>query len=200
MTEVVFPVRVTGGVTQVAPETADSGRIKDSLNMVPVPEIGLARRGPTEHLTELNDREAALALLPVDLGGEDRYLLSLAHDSVKAFRRNGDELDVFAVTRDADGNITGGTAPDFSYLDFRTPNQYTPDDVAEALATWTKVGSASTPILGLGNDVPLGWPENSTKAYQDKYTILNVSSTADASGRSSSTGICIRRSGRTRPT
>lgn len=189
---------VTGGITQNPPEVADPGRVKDSLNQWPIPQIGSVRRAPSEYRRLVNaDTALETALLPVDLGGEDRYVATLSHDLVQVFRRNGEAIAVWGVTRDADGNITGGVAPDFTYLNLRAPNELLTVagdlDLAEsfevAAGKWVISGFALASLIGAGPASPLGWPANASHAGQDAYATLRVSAGVGNDGRYRHTGI-----------
>jgi hypothetical protein len=182
---------VTGGITQNPPEAADAGRVKDSLNMVPVPKSGLARRSGTDHLVGVNaDNALETALLPVDFGGEDRYIAAVSHDQVKVFRRNGEEVVVKGVTRDAAGAITGGTDPDFSYLNLRAPNELPlPETFEVGSGKWVISFNAVATSIGIGPDSPLGWPANSAFAAQDAYSGISVTAGIGNYGRWRHTGV-----------
>lgn len=177
MPSVVVPASLTGGITQNPPETADPGRIRDSQNFVPLPKSGLSRRAGTDWLTEaLSDPALEAALWPVDLGPRDRYVAVVSHGQVKVFRPNGGEVEVKAVTRDADGNVTGGAAPDFSYLHLRTPQPLSePESFLVTAGPWSTGGSAQNPVFGAGPASPLGFPEDSAFPAQDTYTLLSIS-------------------------
>lgn len=192
MTSTAIPVTtVTGGMTQAPAKIAAEGKFRDLANFVPIPDIGLAPRAGTRHLGALHsDGSGATTLLhPVDLGGGDKYILALSHGSVKAFASNGDELEVWAVTRDADGNITGGSVPDFSYLDLRAPNTLSKtsgstacDPEGFSVPGWTKAGAWGTnPVPGDGaNESPLGFSSSGPGSAPDRMTTLRDNGTGGA--------------------
>lgn len=171
---------VVGGITQQPQMVARPDKAQDIENFLPLPEAGLIKRAGTRWLSRIfADPSPEVLAIPIDLGGDEKYVAVASNENVTVLLSDGREIPVFEVTRDADGAITGGTDPDFSYLDLRTPNELSrftgPSHDPEGFSTWATSGAALSVSPGDGPASPLGFRDTSTNPAADAFTSLRVS-------------------------
>lgn len=168
-----------GGVTQQPSNIARPDRVTRADNFIPYPDRGMAKRPGTDWLAQLEDNAlSSVRLSPLDLGRNDRYIASFAHESVRVFRPSGEEVPVF----------TNGSTADFSYLSLKFPNQIADP---ETFATWDRnvvpfEGNLAQPVSSnTGPQTPFGWREApSGSAAASQYTLLSLSPTPVLNGGS----------------
>jgi len=187
LTKIPVP-SVAGGMTQRPPIMADPGRWDDLEDMVPLFEVGVAQRPYTRWRALVSEAPwAASRMFPVDLGGEEKYLAVVSQEKVQAFSRAGIELPVKEVTRGADGLITGGSDPDFSYLDLRRAENLVvaADDFAVAspgsgwqVDTLPGASVGDTTAINAGPDLPF---RLTYASGANAYSALRVTDTGAAS-------------------
>ena len=172
---------VTGGISQQPPEMGRPDRAEDIDNFWPLPEVGTAKRPGTEHVVEVfSDPAPDILALPIDLGGDEKYLGLVSNENVTILLSNGETVPVKAVTRDADGVITGGATPDFAYLDLRRPNylkDVTTVQDPEGFQSWSLTGTAQAATAGDGPASPLGFRDTGANPAADAFTALKINTT-----------------------
>ena len=155
---------VIGGISQQPTAIMRPDKALDIENIVPLPEVGLMRRSGSRWLSSPYGTPAPeVYSLGIDLGGDEKYLAAISNENVRVFLSNGQEVTVRDVTRDADGKITGGGTPDFSYLNHRRDhllNQNTlhkgnPEKFFPGVG-WALNGGMAVTAAG-GPASPLGW-------------------------------------------
>lgn len=183
MASVTLPVpSVVGGVSQRPEHLSDPDKFRDLLNFLPFPEVGLVKRPHTSYRGKVfGNPFPETSLVPVDIGGNDKYVLALAHKQVKAFLRTGDEVPIYQVTRDADGNPIAGAAPGLDYLDLRTPNLIDePEQLISSGGPWVITGQATNTVIGTGPAAPLGFPDDGTDSHE--FSELKLAGTGTSPG------------------
>jgi len=172
---------LVGGITQQPDAIARADRVAECENFLPYPEIGLSQRPGTRRIGQMADNPFAdIAMQGIDLGDEnDRYIMSLMHKSVRIHTTGGDELLVRELTRDSDGAITGGSVPDFAYLDLKRPNQVTNGEsfgsgwTLNDIYPGTSMDMASV-SANTGPQTPLGWRDAGGSSEPSQYSVLTM--------------------------
>lgn len=165
---------MTGGITQQPALLAAPDKLEDSLNLVPLPETGLSDRDGTVWRTlVVGTPTPKSAFIPVNFGGDDRYLAVVQHEYMRVFTRTGVEIPIHSVTRDANGNLSGGGDPDFSYLNLRRRQKIVQDP--ELFSGWTRTGGAQVRLQPQSVLSPLGFFDDGVAgdnpAYYEELTL-----------------------------
>ena len=95
---------ITGGLTQLPTPIARPDRMTLQKNYLPFAERGLTKRFSLKRVASIVDNPFQAPMLQrLDLGEDDtdRFVLHFSNESVKVWTPGGEEVPVFAVTRDA---------------------------------------------------------------------------------------------------
>ena len=172
----IVPVRaMTGGITQQPALLAAPDKLEDSLNVIPLPETGLSDRGPSQWRVKHGAIPVAKSgFIPINFGGDDRYLAVVQQGEIKVYLRNGVEIPV--------------VASDFDYIDFRRRQLLLNAELLNTAATagvWTldAGGVMQNPTYPETTRSPLGFPDQgAAAANQGYYANLRADGTVGAIG------------------